>query len=492
MHDTTRTAVAIGLVVALAVQFLALPAQVTAYTPGDEAAVFGHTFDEEYWTNDSIIVQTKYGNASFTASYVHVDTFSSFLVAFNRIVTNGSKEIMLPYQLFGMHYLTPGQEEVFIGAVFAFLMVHNETYGNNSLPDVGHEASWFVIPMSTGNPWPDVTPQVEAIPAEKLGDGHYRFGMRYIDMPARVVATNSTGGFIASLLLPILTVLVSEIRIEYDIRIDNATGEVRAETLYTIGQVERARLLGVGAVEPSDIINEQMEISAVHYLSVFTSKYTVANATSGQTLVPPTRTQPLNNNITVRVGDDSERALDVGLGREYSLYNESTDPWTLVSDNETALNSLLAAKKKDFVLIAWQAPLSAFILAHMAYGLSSTIRERYPTVQALVNNATNEFHSSQWWYAVTFPKWNGLRVQQDPSYVAHTDLAETTTTTTTTSSTTSSTTTTTSSTTTTTTTSTNGTTTPGAPSPVRTGPILVVAGIVGVIVIVVVVMKRRH
>ncbi len=391
----------------------------TAYEPGDEAEVFGHTFAEEYWTNDSINVQTGNGNASFTASYVHVDEFSAFLIAFNRIVTNDSTEIILPYQLFGMNYKTPQNKEVFIGSIFAFFLVHNETFGDNNLPDVGNEDAWYIVPMSTGNPWGDVTPDVEAIPVEKMGEGHYRFGMRYTNMSARVVSAQ--GGFWLSLLLPFMTVLFSEIVIEYDIQIDQTTGEVHAETVYTIGQVERVRM-GFQDKDPSEVITETMAISAVHYLSTFESNYNVTRSSNGNKITPPTSTQLLDDNLTITIGDDQERAFDIGLGREYDLINETSGITVLEGVN--ALNALLAMNPGDFLLIAWQAPLSAFLFAHMAYGLSAQVRNTYNSPQHLVNNAQTAFHSSQWWYSVSFPEWNGLRIQQDPVYVAYTNLAE--------------------------------------------------------------------
>ena len=389
---------------------------VVAYTAGDEAAVFGHTFSEDYWTNSSIPIKTAEANATLTASYVHVGEFQAFLIAFNEIVTpNGT--IVLPYQLFGMHYKTPENKEVFIGAVFAFLLVHNESYGSNQLPDVGHEGAAYVIPISSNSPW-NVTAEVEPIPATLVEPNHYRFGMRYTNMTARVVDTQ--GGFWLTLLYPIVEVLISEITIQYDITIA-ADGTVHAETLYTIGQVTHLRLWGF-EVDPSLYINPAMEISAVHYLAVFTSKYNVTRSTDGNRLVPPTATTPLSDNISILVGDDSERAFDIGLGERYSLYNETTNPWTLVGDNYQALNCLLGARASDFLLIAWQAPFSAFVFAHMAYGLSAQLRATYSSVPDMVSHVGTAFHNSQWWYGVTFPTWNGLRVQQDPTYVAYTNL----------------------------------------------------------------------
>ena len=426
MHAGKVRIVTLWVVISLLFPFI-LVNRTTAWEPGDEAEVFGHTFEEEYWTNSSILIEGEEANASLTASYVHVEDFSAFLIAFN-MITTPTDDIMIPYQLFGMRFLTPEENEVFIGAIFAFLLAHNDTYGDNDLPDVGNEDAWYVVPVKVKNFWQDVTSEVEAIPATKLGANHYRFGMRYINMTARIVS--STGGFLLTLALPVLTVLISEFVVEYDIWIDSTTGEVHAETIYTIGQVTRARWLGLIEDDPSNLISESMAISAVHYLSVFASKYNVTQSGSGNNIVPPTKTTLIDENITIKVGD-SERAFDIGLGRSYALINESTTPWTTVSDSETALNTLLGARGGDFLLVAWQAPLSAWIFAHMAYGLSPHIRTRWNNVQHMANNVGTAFHNSQWWYGVTFPEWNGLRVEQDPEYVAYTNVIEETTTATT-------------------------------------------------------------
>ncbi len=474
MHAMKTGLMALWVIGMLIVPFAAIPFA-SAYTPGDETAVFGHTFKEEYWTNSSIPVEDEYNNtATFTASYVGIGNFSAFLIAFNELVTNDSKTYMLPYQLFGMHFITPEDNEVFIGAVFAFLMVSidNKTYANNSLPDVGHDTAWYILPSSTPKLWADITPRVEPIPAQKLSEYHYRFGMRYLNMSAKVVDANTPGGFLLSLIFPVLTVLISELDIQYDIVVDPTTGVVHVETLYTLGQVTRAKWLGLIPAPPSSIINSTMTVSAVHYMSVFTSNYKVTNSTSGNQLAIPTKNTPLNSNISITVGND-ERAFDLGLGRQYSLINETTGQ--TVSSNETAVNALLAAKASDFLLVAWQAPLSAFLFAHMAYGLSEYVRSQYTSVADLVAHAPTAYHSSQWWYGVAFPQWNGLRVQQDPVYVSYTNpdafLPQSTSTTTTTG-----------------TTPTTGTTTP----PNGAGGLMFLAVIAVAIICIVYVVRRRR
>ena len=404
-----------------------IPALITplasAYTPGDEAAVFGHTFAEEYWTNSSLFVENEDGNATLTASYVGVDDFSAFLIAFNEIYTENDDRLVIPYQLFGMHFITPDDKEVFIGAIFAFLMVHNESYGNNDLPDVGNEDAWYIVPVTNQSFWLDVETGVEPIPATKVADNHYRFGMRYTNLTARVISTTGLG-FLITLGLPILTVLISELVVEYDIIIDES-GQVHAETLYTIGQVTRARWLGLFEADPSDLIIESMKVTAVHYLSIFTSNYNVTSSGTGTTIANPAATTPVADNITIKVGNDNERAFDIGFGRTYALINETTS--AIVSPAETALIGLLAARAADFLLILWQAPLSIFLFAHMAYGLSTQLQDTYASVTAMVSDVGNAFDNTNWWYAVSFPEWNGLRIEQDPVYTAHTNLAEITT-----------------------------------------------------------------
>jgi hypothetical protein len=420
MRATKIKVMTLWIVALLAMPFVLIP-NASAWTAGDEAAVFGHTFNEEYWTNDSLFVQGTNGNGSLTASFVSVGDFQSFLIAFNEFNYTDGTQMVVPYQLFGMHFITPGNQEVFIGAIFAFLLVTNDTYQpNDNLPDVGNEPSWYVVPIANSTMFPGYTPSVEPIPATKLGDDHYRMGMHYYNLTCRIVEANTPGGFFATLAFPLLEVVISELTIQYDISVDAATGEVHAETLYTIGQVKEAKFLGID-VEPSDLVVPTMEISAVHFLSIFASQYSVVGKTSGNTIASPTETTPLDEDVSIEVGARGERAFDIGFGRSYDLVNETTD--SVVNSGLTAINTLLDVHLGDLLLIAWQAPLSAWLFAHMAYGLSTQLQNTYSTVGGMVANVNTAFSTKSWWYGVTFPTWNGLRVQQDPVYTAYTNLS---------------------------------------------------------------------
>ncbi|MGY5881822.1 MAG: hypothetical protein RTV31_16350 [Candidatus Thorarchaeota archaeon] len=408
----------------LMVMPFAMMPNASAWSPGDEEAIFGegNNFEEEYWTNDSIMVEGENGNGSLTTSFIHVGDFDAFLIAFNEFNHTDGTRMIAPYQLFGMHFITPENQEVFIGAIFAFLLVHNETFGGNLLPDMGtgKDPAWYVVPLADNTLFPGYESSVEPIPATKLSDNHYRMGMHYYNLTCRIVDANSPAGFWLSLALRLLEVVISELTIQYDIIIDEVTGEVHAETLYTIGEVKELKHLTVSR-PPSEYILPSMEVSAVHFLSVFASKFSVVGTTSGNTITSPTDTTPMNENVTIEVGDSDERAFDIGFGREYALINETTS--TEVNSSLTAINTLLSVRLSDLILIFWQAPLSAWLFAHMAYGLSTQMQSTYANVGAMANNVNTAFTNTFLWYAVTFPTWNGLRVHQDPVYVAYSNLA---------------------------------------------------------------------
>jgi hypothetical protein len=123
----------VSAVIASIVMCAMLVSNAAAFPPetwqdGDEVAVFGHSFEEEYWTNESMNATSPSGdNITFSASFVNYKNVQAFLLALN-MVENENGTGTVPFQLFGMHYLTPEGREVFIGAVLAFLLAFDDTY----------------------------------------------------------------------------------------------------------------------------------------------------------------------------------------------------------------------------------------------------------------------------------------------------------------------------------------------------------------------------
>lgn len=413
---------------------LMLIANVSAFPPvtwheGDEAAVFGHTFDEEYWTNSSVEVQNTAGdNLTFSASYVNYEDVQAFLLSLN-MVQNQNGTGTVPFQLFGLHYKTPENREVFIGAELAFLMVFNDSYngtgpGANGLPDPGHEDVLYVIPFGVGAALGgSYLPEAHVRPVQKLGTGHYKFGIQYLNLYAFV-----SPNFLASMFLRTGWIAkFSELTVDYELTMDNATGVVKAETWYTIGQVTElwAILLGIPIqVNPRDI-PDTMGICAVHFVTVFTSKYQGPAMNQTGNAINADITAPIGDDIVLKVGNDGERAMKIGTRGTFDLVNESSG--ATVKSDQPALNAIVGAHAVDLLLVAWQLGFGAGAMSVFAYALSDYVQSKYTGPMDLAQRSllpSNEdgFNAYPLWYAVSFPQWDGYRVVHDPTYTAYTNM----------------------------------------------------------------------
>ncbi len=390
------------------------------WAPGDEAETLGHTFSEESWTVDNLTKQVDDSNVTFAVSYVNYSGAQAFLVAL-KDVRSGDYVSTLPYQLFGMHYITPSGQEVFIGAVLAFLMAYNDTFngtgpGTNGMPDPGNEPVYYVVPFGIGETLGDASyaPIVEAIPVEKLGEGHYRFGMRYRNMYAKIIDANNPLAFLISLQLPVYIAKFSELSVVYDVTIDPENGVMKAETFYTLGQVSALWIWGVEGDRAS--IPATFGISAVHYVALFTSSYQVEAADTGFEIDTGIQ-QPVDEDLAVKIGDRAERALDIGFRGTFDLIDEESG--ANVQQDTPAYNVIMPARPGDILLIRWQAAFSLHLMSLFAYGLSSDIRERYSSPTDLLQRGSDDFTTAAFWYAVAFPSWQGYRVEHDPTYTAY-------------------------------------------------------------------------
>ena len=408
----------VGLFALFSTAILVMPAGAlppSAWSPGKEKDITGHAFTEEYWTSGAITNTTADGTtASFVMSYVNTNNVQAFLVALDNVAKNSTIGT-LPLQMFGMHYYTPAGTENFMVAVLAFLLAYNDTNGNG-MPDVGNEPTYYIIPFGAGdtlnNSTDNYVPQVSAIPAEKLGDGHYRFGMTYKNLYAKIIDANNILSFWLSAAFPIYIARFSELTVTYDITIDAKAGTARAESHYTIGQIDRLWIWGrqVGR----EALPDNFGISAVHYIATFASTYSVVGATSGAKLTTGVN-RPLDENLTLRIGN-SDRAMVIGDSGKFDLRNETSGAY--VAQNQTAYTMLVAARPGDSWLVAWQAGFTLDVLCTVAYGLSKDIRSRYGSPLDLYQKGRSQFFAAAMWYAVAFPSWKGYRVEHDPSYTA--------------------------------------------------------------------------
>ena len=205
----------------------------TDWKKGDEKEYTGgHTFEEEFWVADHENTTKEGKNLTSSIFYMNSHNVQAFLVTINK-VWNETEMGVIPYQLFGLHYYSPKGQEVFIGAMFAFLMGFNNTYN----PDTGSKeldkkSLFYILPFGAANLVKDknYVPTIDR-KVEKIDSTHYVFEISYKNLYAFV--TQSV--FWSSILKTGWIAKFTELTIRYMITIDEDNGEVRAETFYTLG-----------------------------------------------------------------------------------------------------------------------------------------------------------------------------------------------------------------------------------------------------------------
>lgn len=383
---------------------------------GDEAKILrpSHTFDEEYWTAEVSNTTDKGETITISVSYINTRSVQAFLVALKDI-KKGEDVSTLPWQLFGMHYYTKEKQEVFLGAILAFLMAYNDT-NNNGILNQG-EKFYYVIPYGISNLSGETnySPNVSAINTEKVSENHYRFGMTYKNLYAKIIDGENIISFWLSTAYPLYIAKFSELTIRYDITIDETNGIVKAETYYKLGQISKLWIFGIPAENP--ILPDTFGISAVHYLAMFTSNYKVVSNETEMDIDTGIE-EEIKKNIAIKVGEKKDsRALTIGYRGTFDLINETNNSY--VKRDEKAYNIIMKAKLTDLWLIAWQLNFTVDVFCLMAYALSNDIQKKFNSPMDLYERGKYYFTASAFWYAVAFPSWRGYRVEHDPTYIAY-------------------------------------------------------------------------
>lgn len=411
-----------GLVIFITIILISsssLPAEpLDDWKKGDEKHYTGgHTFEEEMWVADNTNTTDDGYNLTSSIFYMNKNNVQAFLIAINK-VENETNIGTYPYQLFGLHYYSPEGQEVFIGAIFAFLLGYNNTYQpEKGLPNPNHEDVFFIIPFGAGSLVGEnnYIPKIERS-ATKVDANHFTFEISYKNLyalatPSVVASAIWKTGYIAKF---------TEFTTRYEITLDEEKGEVRAETYYTIGQVTALWLVAAGIPIPIDVSQfpDTLGITAVHYVATFTSYSRIVGATSNKT-IDTGITEEASEDLVLE-GANNERVFKIGFRGTYDTLDETTTPPTPVLTDQKAVNVILNAKPLEKILLWRQLLLSADLMSVMAYGMSDTIQDQYTSPRDLKQKAIFNFHTQNFWYAVAFPEWDGYRIQHDPTYTAYT------------------------------------------------------------------------
>ncbi|MFW9830653.1 MAG: hypothetical protein ACFFD8_02650 [Candidatus Thorarchaeota archaeon] len=400
-------------------QIQALPPQY--WTPGIEKTILGHTFAESLWTNDSITLEGENNETiQFIASYINHEEqdrgFQAMLLALGIIENENGTQTTLPYQLFGLHFTTPQDKDVFVGSILAFLFGFNDT-DENGVPSPD-ENRFYIIPYGFNEGNVTEALSIEALPATQLDDHHYQFGIRYKNLYGRLVSAKNEGEFLLTLLLPLYEITFSELTVLYDIRVNEDTGEITSETYYTIGQVTELRFLGTPIPNHHHYM-ENIGIGVAHFGVVFTPRYYVRTAGN----VPLSGSNQILANITTDVRGRN-RAFALGTRGTYNVLNESTTPTSIIQSNLPAYSWIFSPQSIDLLLMLWQLPISANIFSIFAYSMSSYLQSLFTGPLDVYNHADDVFNTAAFWFGITFPESNGYRIEHDPVYIAFSNIGQ--------------------------------------------------------------------
>jgi hypothetical protein len=389
-----------------------------SWEKGDEKNYTGgRTFEEEFWVADHTNTTKEGKNLTSSIFYMNNHNVQAFLVAINEI-RNETNVGTLPYQLFGLHYYSPKGQEVFIGAIFAFLLGYNNTKNpEQGVPDEG-EQMFYILPFGAGD-----LVKGKYIPTvdrslERIDDKHYVFKISYKNMYAIVTQNPFWGAILKTGWIARFT----ELTFRYKITLDTENGEVKAETFYDIGQVMElwAVILGIPIQVDVTQIPDTLGLAAVHYVATFTSYSRVAGVGSGNTIQTGI-TKEANENLTIET-KDKERVFDIGFRGIYDVLDETKNPPEKMQENEKAINILLKARLADHLLVGYQLGFSADLMSVMSYGISDNLQDRFQSPRDLKQKSLLNFHMNNLWYAVAFPEWDGYRIEHDPVYTAYTSF----------------------------------------------------------------------
>jgi hypothetical protein len=304
-------------------------------------------------------------------------------------------------------------------------MAFNDTHngaeeGTNGLPDPGHEPIFYVIPFGVGDTLAeeDYVPDVSPVNIQKLGEGHFRFGQSYKNLYAKIIDANNPVAAILSAAFPLYIAKFSELTVEYDVKIDKDSGEITAETFYTIGAVDKLWLWGI-EVDPSEL-GEDFGLAAVHYVVPFINGIPFAD--SGASFdATGNVTALMDEDVSMSVNDGKERAFTIGHRGKFDLIDEGTG--NKIRENQDAMALSLQATLADALLVAWQAAFSLDVFCTASWAVSESLQDIYVGPKALWQASRFTFFvAPPFWYATSFPGWQGNRIEHDPTYTCYADV----------------------------------------------------------------------
>lgn len=341
---------------------------------------------------EEIDTETEYSNGTIGSPH------SGLALWYAWINTNDTQIIYLAYQSYkynppvitflGQHYYTENNTEVFVGNTLASMEVYNDANGNG-VPDVDFAVGkseimyYFLVNSSVSF----VTTPIE----KSLVDGvpHYKWGMRYDIIDG---ALTFEDGSLAAL------VTLDYLALSYDFRIQNNVSYLK--TNFEIGKI-----LDITAPSPyANVTLEGLSLSLLYGTTVITMKPYITlvegepyNSTTAQTSAKPTESSE------IIIGN--AKVYEFLFGQNYTLFRGSQEE-TYASKSAAVANQSVSGNMRTSV--EW-----------LLFDLESVLSDLFPRISNMKVTINLDYSVSSFLYRVCYPKWDGCRLEHDPTYLAY-------------------------------------------------------------------------
>jgi hypothetical protein len=318
---------------------------------------------------------------------------------------NVSETKIIQYSLFSNEYNSPimsflGQRfqiendtEVFVGNTLTLIEVYNDT-SRDGIPLANFtssesEIAYYLLVNSSIN--------YEVTPIQKIledGISHYTWGFKYQEIDGFLLYPEKQLGVAAA------RVMIDQLGFNYDFCVVENTSYVK--TSFDIGRITDVQAMWG---EPPVSLNGLS-------LSLLFSTITI----SDKTYTAYVNGEPYNSTTTA----DSATAIDSGqiaveMVKAYEFLFDETYDLTIGENVETH-------EVKSEAASTTSVPQGAYYslnhtLAYFEDNLN--ISDLFPSAKGIEGNVNLDYDLSALLYRICYPKWDGLLIQHDPTYVAH-------------------------------------------------------------------------
>jgi len=317
------------------------------------------------------------------------------LLWYDWINTSNTQVIFLAYQsyvlnppvvtFFGQHYYTENGTEVFVGNTLTSMEVYNDTNGNG-VPDanftsgkseimyyflVNSSASFVITPIEKS--------QVNNVP-------HYTWGFRYDTIDAFLTSPEQTTS---------AKVMLDYLAFSYDFYI-------QSNVTYLKTGFEIGKPLQIIPSPGANVTLNGLSLSLLYGTMVITSKPydTLVNGNpynSTTTLVSAVPTESSEIQI------DGVKAYEFMFGQNYTLHRNSQQETYESKTAAVANRTVVSGRDVEWLLTNLEDVLSGL----------------FPRISNLQEAINLDYSVSSFLYRVCYPKWDGYRIEHDPTYLAY-------------------------------------------------------------------------